>query len=92
MSDSFSAEVSQRICQHMNDDHGDAVVLYAKAFGGVAQATSAEMLSIDAEGMNLKAQADGAAIPLRIQFEPALQDAEDAHHRLIAMIKQARTQ
>jgi putative heme iron utilization protein len=92
MSDSFSAEVSQCICQHMNDDHGDAVVLYAKAFGGVAKATSAEMLSIDADGMNLKAQADGAALSLRIQFEPALQDAEDAHHRLIAMIKQARTQ
>jgi putative heme iron utilization protein len=92
MSDSFSAEVSQRICQHMNDDHSDAIVLYAKAFGGVAKATSAEMLSIDAEGMNLEAQADGATLPLRIQFEPALQDAEDAHHRLIAMIKQARTQ
>jgi putative heme iron utilization protein len=90
MSNSFSAEVSQRICQHMNDDHGDAVVLYAKAFGGVTQATSAEMLSIDADGMNLQAQANGAEIPLRIQFEPALQDAEDAHHRLIAMIKQAR--
>ena len=58
MSDSFSAEVSQRICQHMNDDHGDAVVLYAKAFGGVTQATSAEMLSIDADGMNLQAQAN----------------------------------
>lgn len=91
MTDLFSAEISARICQHMNEDHSDAVMLYAKAFGGVANATSAEMLSIDAGGMNLNVQADRAAIPLRIQFEPALQDADDAHHRLIAMIKQART-
>jgi putative heme iron utilization protein len=91
MTDPFSAAVSERICKHMNEDHSDAVALYAKAFGGVTNATHAEMLSIDADGMNLDAQADGATIPLRIQFEPALQDAEDAHHRLIAMIKQART-
>jgi putative heme iron utilization protein len=91
MTDSFSAAVSQRICKHMNEDHSDAVALYAKAFGGVTNATDAEMLSIDADGMNLNAKADGTVIPVRIQFEPALQDAEDAHHRLIAMIKQART-
>jgi putative heme iron utilization protein len=91
MTDSFSAAVSARICKHMNEDHSDAIALYAKAFGGVTNATDAEMLSIDADGMNLNAKADGTVIPVRIQFEPALQDAEDAHHRLIAMIKQART-
>jgi putative heme iron utilization protein len=83
MTDSFSAAVSERICKHMNEDHSDAVALYAKTFGGVTNATDA--------GMNLNAKADGTVIPVRIQFEPALQDAEDAHHRLIAMIKQAWT-
>lgn len=49
------------------------------------------MLSIDAQGMNLMAQVNGASVPLRIEFERTLADAEDAHHTLIAMVKQART-
>ena len=90
MSEQFSTEISSRICSHMNEDHANAVVLYAQAFGGVADATAAEMVSIDAEAMNLKAQVNGEAVPVRIQFDHVLADAEDAHHTLIAMVKQAR--
>lgn len=74
----------------MNDDHADAVVIYAKAFGGVTDASAAEMLSIDAQGMDLTAQVNGEAVPVRIQFDHVLTDAEDAHQTLIAMVKQAR--
>lgn len=74
----------------MNDDHADAVVIYAKAFGGVTDASAAEMLSIDAQGMDLTAQVNGEAVPVRIQFDHVLADAEDAHQTLIAMVKQAR--
>ncbi|MBN3942487.1 MAG: DUF2470 domain-containing protein [Nostoc sp.] len=90
MSNDFSAEISSRICKHMNDDHADAVVVYAKAFGGVTDAIAAEMLSIDAQGMDLTAQVNGEAVPVRIQFDRVLVDAEDAHQTLIAMVKQAR--
>lgn len=68
MSEQFSAEISSRICNHMNEDHADAVVLYAQAFGGVANATAAEMVSIDAEGMNLRAQVNGEVVPVRIHL------------------------
>ncbi|MEH2271190.1 MAG: DUF2470 domain-containing protein [Nostoc sp.] len=90
MSKDFSTEISSRICKHMNDDHADAVVIYAKAFGGVTDASAAEMLSIDAQGMDLTAQVNGEAVPVRIQFDHVLADAEDAHQTLIAMVKQAR--
>ncbi|AVH68046.1 heme iron utilization protein [Nostoc sp. 'Peltigera membranacea cyanobiont' 213] len=90
MSNDFSAEISSRICQHMNDDHADAVVVYAKAFGGITNASAAQMLSIDAQGMDLTAQVNGEAVPVRIQFDRVLADAEDAHQTLIAMVKQAR--
>lgn len=42
--------------------------LYAQAFGGVANATAAEMVSIDAEGMNLRAQVNGEVVPVRIHL------------------------
>ncbi len=90
MSKDFSAEISSRICKHMNDDHADAVVIYAKAFGGVTDAIAAEMLSIDPQGMDLTAQLNGEPVPVRIQFDHVLVDAEDAHQTLIAMVKQAR--
>lgn len=76
----------------MNEDHADAVALYAKVFGGVADAKAAQMLSIDAQGMDLTAQVNGEDVPIRIQFDRVLADSEDAHQTLIAMVKQARVQ
>ena len=64
----------------MNEDHADAVLLYAKVQGDIAEATSAEMLKIDAEGMDLSVQSNGATMPVRISFDRTLKDAEDAHH------------
>jgi putative heme iron utilization protein len=90
MSENFSPEISSRICSHMNDDHDEAVVLYAQAFGAISNATAAQMLAIDAEGMDLNAQVNGESLPVRIQFDHVLADAEDAHNTLIAMLKQAR--
>ncbi|BCL39261.1 DUF2470 domain-containing protein [Nostoc sp. MS1] len=92
MSDQFSTEISSRICNHMNEDHADAVVLYAQVFGGVSQASSAQILAIDAQGMDLTAEVNGASVPVRVQFDHVLADAEDAHQTLIAMVKQARVQ
>ncbi|BAY45093.1 hypothetical protein SAMD00079811_26950 [Scytonema sp. HK-05] len=40
--------------------------------------------------MNLDAQMNGEVVPVRIQFDHVLADAEDAHHTLIAMVKQVR--
>lgn len=91
MSESFSPEVSDRICKHMNEDHADAVALYAQTFGNSPATKSAQMVSIDAQGMNLNTQVDGQAMPLRIEFDHTLKDSEDAHHTLIEMVKQART-
>lgn len=92
MSEQFSTEISSRICNHMNEDHAEAIVLYAQAFGGLADATAAQMLAIDAQGMDLKAQVNQEAVPVRIQFDHILANAEDAHHTLIDMVKQARVQ
>ncbi len=68
MSDQFSTEISDRICTHMNDDHASAVVLYAQAYGSQPEATSAQMLAIDANGMDLTAQINGETVPIRVKF------------------------
>ena len=90
MSEPFSPQVSDRICKHMNDDHAEAVLLYAKVFGNSTEATAAQMVSIDAEGMNLLTQTDSGEMSVRVGFDHVLQDSEDAHQTLIAMVKQSR--
>jgi putative heme iron utilization protein len=90
MAEPITSTVSDRICKHMNDDHAEAVLLYATAYGDQANATAAVMESIDPEGMNLAVTVDGDVKPVRVTFDHTLAGAEDAHHTLVAMLKQAK--
>ncbi|AGY59057.1 DUF2470 domain-containing protein [Gloeobacter kilaueensis] len=92
MAEVFTPEVSERICQHMNADHADAVALYARAFAleDSRPIEAARMLAIDPLGMDLLVTLRDAHLPVRIPFDPPLKDAEDAHHTLIDMVKTAR--
>ncbi len=90
MADTITPAVSDRICKHMNDDHADAVLLYAQKFGDAITATAATMKAIDTDGMDLDAIVDGQNTIVRISFERPLVDAKDAHHVLVDMLKQVK--
>lgn len=90
MSEPISPTISDRICKHMNEDHADAIVLYARVFGKAPNALAAQMLSIDPLGMDLSVESDNRNTRVRIEFDSPLKDAQDAHHILIKMVKQAR--
>jgi putative heme iron utilization protein len=90
MADLITSAISERICKHMNDDHAEAVLVYAKVFGNSPNSESAKMLSIDPEGMDLSTIINGENKQLRITFDHVLQDSEDAHQTLITMVKTAR--
>jgi len=81
--DPLTAAVSDRICQHMNDDHGAAVVAYARHYGGLAEAQTARMLAITPQAMEL--EVDGRSV--QIGFDHELSDSEDAHRTLVAMLR-----
>ncbi|MGD1856694.1 MAG: DUF2470 domain-containing protein [Leptolyngbyaceae cyanobacterium] len=90
MADAITPNVSDRICKHMNDDHADAVLIYAQKFGDATDATDATMKTIDTTGMDLEATVNGQTTPVRVSFERPLTDAKDAHHMLVEMLKQVR--
>ena len=81
--DPLTAAVSDRICKHMNDDHAEAVVAYARHYGGQSEARSARMVAIRPEAMEL--EVDGAAV--EVAFDHVLSDSEDAHRTLVAMLR-----
>ncbi len=88
--DPITPAISNRICAHMNDDHAEAVLLYAKVYGKSDDATSATMVAIDPIGMDLTAEINGTSTPLRVLFDHTLEHSEDAHTTLVRMIKSAR--
>lgn len=91
MADPITPAISDRICKHMNEDHADAIALYAKAYGNRPDTESAQMISIDPQGMDLSIQIQDQSEPLRIEFDHVLTDSEDAHQTLITMVRQARS-
>ncbi len=88
--DPITPAVSNRICAHMNDDHAEAVLLYATVYGQTPEANAATMVAIDPLGMDLSAEVNGASVPLRVTFDHTLEHSEDAHTTLVRMIKTAR--
>jgi putative heme iron utilization protein len=91
MSETITPAISDRICRHMNRDHQDEIVLYAKTFGNAPQTETATMDSIDSQGMNISAQIAGETVPVRVEFDHTLKDSKDAKETLVAMIQQAET-
>ena len=82
-SEPITQESSSRICNHMNNDHADAVDAYAKYYGEIKTFKSAKMISLSPESIQLKIDDQ----TLEIKFDHILQDCSDAHKTLVKMIK-----
>ena len=76
-------EVSKRICSHMNSDHQDAVILYARNYTNINDPKEAELISISPAYMQLRVDGNN----VKIKFDHLLKDSSDAHRTLVAMMK-----
>jgi len=74
------------IVTHMNEDHGDAVQLYAAKLLGLP-GEGWTMTGIDREGLDLRREGDVA----RLAFDPPLPSAAAARQTLVALVQRART-
>ena len=81
-------KTSHSICEHMNEDHGDALVAYARALGGLSDVRHARMIALDALGMDLSVETGSGPRTVRIPFDHRLADADDARQTLIAMARE----
>lgn len=80
------AASEQRAIDHMNEDHLDAIALYARHFAGNTDAANWTISGLDVEGMDL---VDGDKSQ-RIFFPAPLRDAAEMRAVLVAMAKTAR--
>lgn len=73
------------IVQHMNDDHADAVTLYATKLLGLDDGPW-HMTSIDCDGFDLS----NTEQSFRLAFDAPVASADEARDRLIALARQAK--
>jgi putative heme iron utilization protein len=86
------APAAAGILQHMNQDHADAVLAYARVLAGIVDAQSATMTAVDRYGFDLAAVTPKGTRVARLEYDGgATVDTSDAVRRvLVAMVKRAR--
>jgi putative heme iron utilization protein len=78
-------ESEEGIVSHMNEDHSDAIQLYAGKLLGLS-GSNWTMTGIDAEGIDLRQEGQVARLP----FEAPLATADQARKTLISLVSKAR--
>ena len=83
------ADTAAGIIQHMNTDHGDALVLLAKAFAGI-ESQEVTMSSVDRLGFHVRLKMQDGIRGLRIAFLREVGSPAEARQVLVEMVAQAR--
>jgi putative heme iron utilization protein len=85
MNQSLTEGALAAMCEHMNEDHADAVLSYALAYAKVRDARSATMTALDARGFDLLVETADGPRAARVDFDRTVVDAEDAKQTLIRL-------
>jgi putative heme iron utilization protein len=83
------AEVAEGIMEHMNRDHADALLAYARFFAGES-ADEARMVSVDRLGFKLHLRNGQRRWSARVAFPREVTTAADSRTVLIEMARQAQ--
>lgn len=84
------APIAASAIAHMNSDHADAVLAYARGLAGLAWAQDATVERIDAAGLDLRVTGAGRTETVRVPFEPPLTGPEQLRPALVALAERAR--
>jgi putative heme iron utilization protein len=83
------ADTAAGIIQHMNADHGDGLVMLAKAFSGI-ESQEATMTSVDRLGFHVRLKTQDGMRGARIAYLREVNSPAEARQVLVEMVAQAR--
>jgi putative heme iron utilization protein len=83
------ADAAPGIVEHMNRDHADALIAYARHYAGET-ADEASMVSVDRLGFKLRLRQGQRLSSVRIAFPREVTSAGQSREVLIAMLRDAR--
>lgn len=78
------------ILNHMNDDHGDALVAYCQALAGEPNTTAAQMLTVDRYGFDVLAISEAGKRAVRIPFGEICDTPLDVRAATVRLVGEAR--
>jgi heme iron utilization protein len=84
------ARYAPGICDHMNQDHSDALLLFAAKLGSI-EAESAEMIDADSQGFDMIAIRGGNHRHLRINFPEKATTPEEARRVMVNLVRQVKS-
>ena len=79
------------IIKHMNEDHGDAMIEYCRAFSRATDSRKATMTHIDRYGFEMSAETGAGPRPIRLAFSEPISTADDARIQMVTLVRQARS-
>jgi putative heme iron utilization protein len=83
------ADAASGIVEHMNRDHADALITYAKAYAG-EDAQEATMIGVDRLGFKLRLRNGDRMHAARVAFPREITTPDDTRVVLIEMLRKAR--
>ncbi len=86
----ITSDVVVAIRRHMNEDHAEDSLLICRALGGVPNATAAEMIGMDAEGIDFAATVGGQPTAVRVAWSRPILDRAQVRPEVVRLYRQAR--
>ncbi|MFT3766415.1 MAG: DUF2470 domain-containing protein [Minicystis sp.] len=81
---------AEGILAHMNDDHGDAMIAYARGLARVADASAATMTAVDRYGFDLALETPRGPKTARLAFAAPVSTTDEVRRAMVALVKAAR--
>ena len=75
---------------HLDDDHADVLLDYAKAFAGLVDATSARTSGVDRHGVTLWVTTPAGGVTARIAFDAPATSVGDVRAATVSLARRAR--
>jgi putative heme iron utilization protein len=85
------AEMAAGAIEHMNDDHQQALVDYARALCDIDEPTEARMVGLDRLGFDMQVEdASGREQRVRVHFDEQIDHPSDVRPKMVELAKRAR--
>jgi heme iron utilization protein len=81
---------SPDILAHMNGDHGDALIAYARGLAGISNAQHAVMTAVDRYGFDLDVTTPEGTRAARLAFDAPSSTTDEVRRAMVALVKKAR--
>ena len=78
------------ILKHMNDDHADAVLAYAKVLADLPDASRATMTAVDRYGFDIAVLTPEGPRAARLAFDAPVSTNDEVRQAMVALVKRAR--